>query len=618
MISVLRLVPRLARCGAIVLILLLGVVTGARAVPIEVAMGGAERQINLGMNSQLFEDTTGSLALADVIQRDRDWTAYHSDSYNLGFSRSTWWVRMRVNYRGDLPVRRILEVASALQDEVDFYVLKPDGTVLQSVQTGDRRPFGNRPIHSRVPTFQIDFAPNQVVDIYVRLGSHDGLQEAGSFKLWQPDAHVQSVQAETLAFGLYYGTLGTVLLYHLFLFLSTRQRSFGWYCAYVSAFLFWSFAFRGYAFQYWWPDSPNFNNQILPIAAAACYAFFGMFMVSYLQTAKRVPRLMHRIMLSSVVGSVICVSPALWDHYALSFALSIPFGVVQIVMALLVGAWLASSGYRPARYFIIAFFMLAVGVVLYYMRVLGVVPSNIVTENFLQIGSAAEVLLLAFGLADRMNTMRAEKLEAERQALAAQAALTTELESLVQRRTRALESANQRLAAMAITDELTGVYNRRHFNSVLQAEVARHKRHHSPLVLCMLDIDEFKRYNDRYGHLAGDRVLQQVAQTVKAHLQRAGDQFFRLGGQEFALILNVNEPIERAQEFVERIRADLEAQAIEHDKSARGVITCSFGLLWVLPGSSLARAEDVYAAADALLYQAKAEGRNRVVSQQAS
>ena len=66
------------------------------------------------------------------------------------------------------------------------------------------------------------------------------------------------------------------------------------------------------------------------------------------------------------------------------------------------------------------------------------------------------MLLLAFGLADRMNTMRAEKLEAERQALAAQAALTTELESLVQRRTRALESANQRLAAMAITDELTG------------------------------------------------------------------------------------------------------------------------------------------------------------------
>ncbi len=617
MISVDRLAPRLARWWAIALFFLLGASMGARAVPIEVAVGGAERQINLGMNSQLLEDATGSLTLADVIQRDRDWSAYHGDSYNLGFSRSTWWVRMRVHYRGDLPARRILEVASALQDEIDFYVVRSDGTVLQSVQTGDRRPFENRPIHSRVPTFHVDFAPNQTLDIYVRLGSHDGLQEATMFKLWQPDAHVQSVQSETLAFGLYYGTLITVLLYHLFLFISTRQRSFAWYCGYVSAFLFWSFAFRGYAFQYLWPDSPDFNNQILPMAAAACYAMFGAFMVSYLQTARRAPRFMHRAILASIAGSVICVTPALWDRYALSFALSIPFGVVQIVLALIIGSWLAVGGYRPARYFIMAFFMLAVGVVLYYTRVLGVVPSNILTENFLQIGSALEVLLLAFGLADRMNTLRAEKLAAERQALAAQEALTTELENLVQRRTRALESANQRLAAMAITDELTGAYNRRHFNTALQAEVARHKRHHCPLVLCMTDIDEFKRYNDRYGHLAGDRVLQQVAQTVKQNLQRAGDQFFRLGGEEFALILNVNEPWGRTQEFVERIRADIEALGIEHDKSAQGVITCSFGLLWVLPDSTLARAEDIYASAAALLYQAKAAGRNCVISQMA-
>ena len=70
------------------------------------------------------------------------------------------------------------------------------------------------------------------------------------------------------------------------------------------------------------------------MAAAACYAMFGAFMVSYLQTARRAPRFMHRAILASIAGSVICVTPALWDRYALSFALSIPFGVVQIVLAL--------------------------------------------------------------------------------------------------------------------------------------------------------------------------------------------------------------------------------------------------------------------------------------------
>ncbi|MDE2076140.1 MAG: diguanylate cyclase, partial [Burkholderiales bacterium] len=450
-------------------------------------------------------------------------------------------------------------------------------------------------------------------DLYLRLATHDGLQEAVTLRAWSPQAYAEMVQTDTLTFGLYYGALGTVLLYNLFLFLSTRERAFGLYSAYVTAFFVWSFAFRGYAFQYWWPDAPTFNNQMLPIAAALAYATFGVFTVSYLDTARNAPRWMHRLLWGSLIGNLLAVSPALYNYYALSFALSIPVGTTQIVTALAIGGVLAWRGHRPARYFSVAFLLLAVGVVLYYLRVLGLLPSNLITENFLQIGSALEVLLLAFGLADQMNTLKAEKLRAEQQALSAQAALNSELENLVQRRTRALESANQRLAEMAITDELTGAFNRRHFNSAFPAEMARHLRNRHPLAFCMLDIDQFKLYNDRYGHLAGDNVLQKVASVIDKHLQRAGDQFFRLGGEEFGMLLNVNEPVERALAFIERIRADIEGMGIPHELSGHQVITASFGLVWVTPESPLVRAEDVYAEADSLLYQAKHEGRNRVV-----
>src|SRR5690606_3967516 len=98
------------------------------------------------------------------------------------------------------------------------------------------------------------------------------------------------------------------------------------------------------------------------------------------------------------------------------------------------------------RYFLIAFTLLALGVMLYYAQLVGALPSNAITENFLQIGSALEVLLLAFGLADQMNTLKADKLRAERKALAAQTVLNDELEALVQQRTAALEAASQRLA----------------------------------------------------------------------------------------------------------------------------------------------------------------------------
>lgn len=587
----------------------------AGAMPLVIDVPADQPSIMLGRNAQVMEDAAGQMTLADVQNRTQGWSDVHTDTFNFGFAKSVWWVRMRLHYTGDRSVQRIVDVGTPLQDNVDAYVLTPDGAVVQHVVTGDRLPFASRPIHTRVPSFSVALQPGQSVDVYVRLASHDGLQEAVSLRLWQPVAYTQALQTENLAFGLYYGGLATVLLYNLFLFMSTRQSSFGVYTAYVSAFLFWSFTFRGYAFQYGWPDAPLFNNQVLPIAAAACYVTFGLFVMAYLDTRRQTPMWVHRVLQFATFGNALCVAPALFNHYALPFALSIPFGVTEIITALSVGGWLCFKGYRPARYFIIAFSLLAVGVVLYYLRVLGAVPSNVVTENFLQIGSALEVLLLAFGLADQMNTLRVDKLQAERRALAAQTALNTELESLVKRRTRALESANQRLAAMAITDELTGAYNRRHFNTVFDAEVARHLRNRTPMALCMLDIDQFKLYNDRYGHLAGDSVLQRVAATIGGHLQRAGDQFFRLGGEEFGILLNVDEPPEKAIPFVEKICADIQAMAIPHEMSSHQVVTASFGLVWVSGHSPVIRAEEVYAAADQLLYQAKAQGRNRVVSQ---
>lgn len=118
------------------------------------------------------------------------------------------------------------------------------------------------------------------------------------------------------------------------------------------------------------------------------------------------------------------------------------------------------------------------------------------------------------------DLLRAARLRAEREALAAQRALTHELEGLVAQRPQALEGASRRLAEISITDELTGVFNRRRFNAALQAEAARHQRSRTPLALCLFDIDRFKLYNDRYGHPAGDAVLREVAQAVRGRAGR--------------------------------------------------------------------------------------------------
>jgi diguanylate cyclase len=417
------------------------------------------------------------------------------------------------------------------------------------------------------------------------------------------------MQTENLLFGLYYGTLATVLAYNLFLFVSTRQRRFGLYAMYVSAFLVWSFTFRGYAFQYLWPDSPVFNNQILPIAAAACYCTFVVFIVSYVDTRRNAPAWAHRLLVGLAIGNALSVTPALFNWYALSFAASIPLAVTLMVGTLASGAIMARKGSRPAKYCLISFTALAIGVMLYYLRLLGAVPSNPITENFLQIGSAAEVLLLAFGLADQMNQLKAEKLRAERDALAAKTALAGELESLVHRRTRALEAANRRLRDSAITDDLTGAYNRLYFNMALDAAAARHARSGAPVALCIFDMDHFRSYNDGHGHPAGDLVLQRVAHAARERLNRCGDQLFRLGEDQFAMLISIDAHASSLLAFVESIRADIEALGLTHTAQP---VTASFGVMALNHSAPTLSALALCSAADDLLKQAKQQGRNAV------
>jgi len=194
--------------------------------------------------------------------------------------------------------------------------------------------------------------------------------------------------------------------------------------------------------------------------------------------------------------------------------------------------------------------------------------------------------------------------------------LNENLENLVRQRTAALEAINLRLADMAVTDELTGAYNRRHFNAVFGAELSRRSRSRSPMAFCILDIDNFKLYNDTYGHQAGDEVLQRLSQAVRGKMKRAGDEFFRLGGEEFGILLIGNEHPPLAQAFVESIRETIEKLLIPHAKSPHLVVTASFGLVLLSKDNqSIVRPEDIYVAADNLLYQAKENGRNCVVVQ---
>ena len=173
------------------------------------------------------------------------------------------------------------------------------------------------------------------------------------------------------------------------------------------------------------------------------------------------------------------------------------------------------------------------------------------------------------------------------------------------------KDVEEHLSNLAIHDGLTGIYNRRYFDETLAREWKRTMREKAPLSLIMLDIDYFKKYNDTYGHQAGDECLRQVATTISGALRRPADMAARYGGEEFVVVLP-NFKLENSAKFGETIRAKIEALKMEHKQSdANPFITVSLGIASVVP-SSISSYEELVGAADKALYSAKNKGRNRV------
>ena len=173
----------------------------------------------------------------------------------------------------------------------------------------------------------------------------------------------------------------------------------------------------------------------------------------------------------------------------------------------------------------------------------------------------------------------------------------------------------ERLRQAGITDALTGLHNRRYFEQRCPIEVGEAQRHGHGLACLFLDVDHFKRINDSYGHPVGDEVLRQVGQRIRQQL-RAGDTIARYGGEEFVVLLP-RCPDEHALETAERIRRALCETSVELPDGVRLPVTLSAGLSLLsqlLSSSQLPQlAGGLVAAADAALYAAKAQGRNRIV-----
>lgn len=561
---------------------------------------------------QVLEDPRGSLDTAAVLRLQHGWTQPGGDALRLGPSRSAFWLRVRLVNRGDGSGDGkgdfVLALGSVRQDHVRWVVVDPaSGRIELESDTGERAARSTRPLDTQEMALPLQLAAGQPRDVYVRVRSHDGLMEPMAVEAGGMLAFQDRARLRLALLTLYSGALLALLLYNLFLFVSTRGPEFAAYVTYAAGLLLWNLAYNGIGFEWIWRDQPILNHQLPLIGGAVAHAGAWWFVPTYLRLHER-PELRRTMWVYRVAACLhlINIPLALADFYTLSTNIAFLVGTPMLLFTPFVAWRVARRGRREGLFLAVAFIAPVPALLLFYAQLFGLLPMTEWGRFSIQIGSFIEMVLLAFGLADSMNALKAQKLAAER-------ALAQSLERKVAERTRDLEAANRRLGELAVTDELTGVFNRRRFNEDCAARLCDGVAL-SPFALTMFDLDHFKRYNDCYGHQAGDRVLQQVAQCAAAVLEGQG-QLYRLGGEEFAALFNADSA-EQALAVTQRLLVSIRALDLPHGGNPAGRVTASFGVQWCERGRAANLDPDqLYANADQALYEAKAQGRDRAVVQ---
>ncbi|MHC4984149.1 MAG: 7TM diverse intracellular signaling domain-containing protein, partial [Planctomycetota bacterium] len=355
--------------------------------------------------------------------------------------RSAYWFRLRVK-NASHRTNWLLEVDYPPLDQIDLYLI-PDGSpspgrsmVVKSA--GDGRPFAQRDIRYHSFTFRLTMPVEQGVTIYFCVRTKGSV--VFPLLLTSPEAFVESASQERSFLGMYFGIMLAMILYNLFICLSVRDMSYALYVLLVAGVALFQLELRGLAVQYLWPQSQWWSQVSLPFIIGVIGVVGVLFAQSFLRTRRRAPKI-HLAMYVFLVLSAVSMVVSLVASYALSIRLAVSLTALWVAMLCLAGVTLFLRGYKAARYFMAAWIAFLVGIMLYVLKTVGVLPSNAVTANAILIGSAFEVVLLSFALADRFNLMRLEKEQAQRRVLAQEQETQRILKESEQRLRRLIDTA---------------------------------------------------------------------------------------------------------------------------------------------------------------------------------
>jgi diguanylate cyclase (GGDEF)-like protein len=597
------------RSFALIWLLLIGL--GAHASTPLVVDNKTRLISDLQPHISYFRDQERQLQPAEVMEQPSLFRpASQREGLNFRYTRDRLWLKIKVVSAADRTTDWVLEMRYPSLDRVSLYDAGKGGTLIQ--HQGDTLPYQQRDMKHRNPIFKVRLEPGETRTLLIAAKSEGSLTLDA--QLWQAEHFYEESQASYAILALYFGMLLALAIYNLLLFAVLRERSFVLYVCFVIAFGAGVAAINGLGAQFIWPGLGEYGNRVLPVGLSLSAAVGVLFARSFLDTARRTPPLDSLLaifawmaMLATLITMFIPIQPAL--------QLMSVTGVLTTVVLFTAGVVCVIKGVPGSRIFVVAWLMLLVGGMLLGLRNFGLIPSNFVTVNAMQIGSAVEMLLLSLGLAARFNELKRLKEQAQLQALSAQKQVVQALVHQervlalrVAERTEALAEANKRLELLAMQDPLTGLGNRSALGRHLSQAMQRTARRGELLALILIDLDGFKTINDELGHDVGDQVLVGIASRL-SECARQTDLVARLGGDEFILIsegiADQDDALQQGQRLLDALSMPLELDGVSVSVGASVGISLSNG---VEPD-----VETLMRQADQAMYQRKRSGRHGVV-----
>jgi diguanylate cyclase (GGDEF)-like protein len=537
--------------------------------PAPVSIPAGANQVDLSGHLKILKDREHIRTIAQVV------SAPVSEKFlpagpgvpHLGLTDAAVWVCFA--FEGQLPDGWVLHAGWPYQATVRLRQLRENpGEMVLGRSPGDR-------------TFEAWAFADEKTDswaLYARFISQGVLTLP--MKLYTDSAFLSYQRATATGYGIYFGIILAMALYNLFLFFSLRDRAYLYYVLYMFCVLFYFFGLNGLTLEYLFVGRRALDTRMTLFFLSLVFITAGVFTRYFLETRKNAPRMDVIIRSLIVLGAVLAGLSFLLRFSLLATLFSIlgtaaPF--VLIAAAILV--W--RKGFGPARYYLLAWSIYAAGTLVFALTYSGVISFTTIGFHSYQIGSAAEAVLLSFALADRIRTLRREREEA------------------VGNERRAMD--------LAFRDALTGLHNSRFFRAHIGPEIQKAENLRQPLSLLMLDVDDFKQFNDRFGHIQGDQVLTRLGDTIRAHV-RETDYACRYGGEEFAVIMpGLGEAM--AMEVAERIRLAFGQHPVVPRPGLKIHVTVSIGVAQYEAGFM---PQDLLECADRAMYRAKAAGKNTV------